>query len=71
MADSCKDSNLLLGSKRRITGLTLRVTDMPWWTGVGPVVSGPAVSSLLAMTGRTSAQADLRGEGLATLEARY
>jgi uncharacterized protein (TIGR03083 family) len=71
VANSCKDSNLLLGSKRRIAGLTLRATDTPWSTGVGPVVAGPAVSLLLAMTGRTSAQADLRGEGLATLEARY
>ena len=70
VADFYKGSNLLIGSKRRIAGLTLQATDTDWSTGSGPVVSGPAISLVLAMTGRDAALDDLSGEGLATLSAR-
>jgi uncharacterized protein (TIGR03083 family) len=70
VADSWKKTNLLIGSKRRIAGLRLRATDASWSTGDGPEVAGPMVSLLLAMSGRKGAQADLTGEGLATLAAR-
>jgi hypothetical protein len=33
-------------------------------------VTGPLLSLILAMTGRAAAQADLSGEGLATLKSR-
>ncbi len=69
-ADFYKGSNLLIGTKKRITGLTLRATDAEWSTGTGPEVSGPAVPLLLAMTGRRAGLAELSGPGLATLEAR-
>jgi hypothetical protein len=65
------NANLLIGSKTRIAGLTLRATDTQWSTGGGPEVSGPVLSLALAMTGRSAALADLSGDGLATLQARY
>jgi uncharacterized protein (TIGR03083 family) len=70
IADNWKGTNLLIGSKRRIAGLRLRATDADWTTGDGPEVSGPLVSLVLAMGGRKGAQADLSGEGLASLAAR-
>ena len=51
-ADFFKASNLLIGTKSRIAGLTLRATDVDWTTGHGPEVSGPILSLLMAMTGR-------------------
>jgi hypothetical protein len=44
--------------------------DTDWSAGSGPVVSGPAVSLVLAITGRTVALADLSGDGLAALRSR-
>jgi uncharacterized protein (TIGR03083 family) len=70
VADFYKGSNLLLGSKKRIAGLTLRATDVEWSTGTGPEVSGPALSLLLAMTGRRTGLDGLSGPGLATLQSR-
>jgi hypothetical protein len=70
VADFFKKSNLLIGSKNRIAGVTLRATDTHWSTGSGPEVSGPMTSLLLAMTGRSAALADLSGDGLDTLRAR-
>jgi uncharacterized protein (TIGR03083 family) len=70
VADFFKGSNLLIGAKRRITGLALRATDTGWATGTGPEVTGPHLSLVLAMTGRSAALADLSGEGLATLRSR-
>jgi uncharacterized protein (TIGR03083 family) len=63
-------SNLLIGAKRRISGLTLRATDADWSHGTGPEVEGPALSLLMAMTGRKAAIDDLAGEGVATLRER-
>jgi uncharacterized protein (TIGR03083 family) len=70
VADFFKGSNLLIGAKRRIDGLTLRATDAEWSTGTGPEVSGPQVSLVLAMTGRSAALADLSGDGVDTLRSR-
>jgi uncharacterized protein (TIGR03083 family) len=70
LADSWKNTNLLIGSKRRISGLRLRATDADWAHGAGPEVDGPLASLILAMTGRKGAHTDLSGEGLATLAAR-
>ena len=70
VADFYKASNLIVGAKRRIDGLTLRATDTGWSTGSGPEVTGPHLSLILAMTGRSTALADLSGEGLATLTSR-
>jgi len=65
-----KGSNALIGAKRRITGLSLRATDAEWGTGSGPEVSGPALSLVMAMTGRAAALDDLSGDGLAMLRSR-
>ena len=70
VADSYKSSNLLIGSKRRIEGLRLTATDVAWSTGDGPEVTGPLVSLILVMTGRSAASPDLEGEGLSTVLSR-
>jgi uncharacterized protein (TIGR03083 family) len=70
VADFYKGSNLVLGTKRRIEGLSLRATDSSWSHGSGPEVSGPMLPLLLAMTGRKAGLDELSGEGLATLRAR-
>ena len=69
-ADFYKGSNLLLGTKNRIAGLSLNATDVQWSTGSGPEVSGPMLDLLLAMTGRKAGLAGLSGPGLATLQSR-
>ena len=66
-----KTSNLLLGSKKRITGLTMRASDADWSTGSGPEVVGPGVSLLAAMTGRKAALDDLKGDGLEQFATRF
>src|SRR5262249_3841009 len=70
VADFLTKANLLSVSKKRTAGLTLRATDTDWSTGSGPEVTGPAVSIMLAMTGRTPALDDLKGDGLDTLRSR-
>jgi len=70
VADFYKGSNLIVGAKQRIAGLTLRATDTGWSTGSGPEVTGPHLSLILAMTGRSAALADLSGEGADTLKSR-
>lgn len=62
--------NLLLGGKRRATGLTLTATDADWARGAGPEVKGPLPSIILALTGRKAGLSDLTGDGLATLTGR-
>jgi hypothetical protein len=63
-------SNLLIGGKSRIAGLTLKATDTDWSLGSGPLVEGPAMSLLLATTGRRVALDDLTGPGIDTLRSR-
>ncbi|NMN98633.1 maleylpyruvate isomerase family mycothiol-dependent enzyme [Antrihabitans stalactiti] len=70
VADFYKGSNLLIGAKNRISGLTLKATDADWSTGSGPEVSGPMLSLALAMTGRSAAVAGLTGDGVAILQTR-
>jgi uncharacterized protein (TIGR03083 family) len=70
VADFYKSSNLLIGSKRRITGLRLHATDADWTHGSGPTISGPMLSLVQAMTGRHVALADLTGDGVAELRSR-
>ena len=50
IANFYQGSNLLIGSKRRIEGLTLRATDADWTHGTGPEVSGPILALVMAMT---------------------
>ena len=70
VADFYKGSNLIVGTKKRITGLKLQATDVGWSTGAGAEVSGPLLSLVLAMTGRMAVLDDLSGEGLSILQTR-
>jgi uncharacterized protein (TIGR03083 family) len=63
-------SNLIIGGKRRVNGLTLRATDAEWSHGTGPVVSGPILDLAMAITGRPAVLDNLSGEGVDTLRAR-
>jgi uncharacterized protein (TIGR03083 family) len=62
--------NLLLGGKRRATGLTLTATDVDWSHGAGPEVRGPLASIILALTGRKAGLRDLSGDGAVLLAER-
>lgn len=70
VADSYKGSNLVIGSKNRIAGVTLTATDATWSHGAGPEASGPAIDLLLAMTGRSAGLDGLSGDGVAVLRSR-
>ncbi len=70
VADFYKGSNLIIGAKKRISGLRLAATDHDWAFGDGPEVSGPILSLVLAMTGRKATLTDLAGDGVATLSSR-
>ncbi|MFI5036222.1 MAG: maleylpyruvate isomerase family mycothiol-dependent enzyme [Acidimicrobiales bacterium] len=70
LADNWKNSNLLIGAKRRISGVSLRATDVDWSHGAGPEVAGPLQSLILAMVGRKGAHVDLTGAGVAVLATR-
>jgi uncharacterized protein (TIGR03083 family) len=69
-ADFAKNAQPLVGCRRRIAGLRLVATDQEWSTGDGPEVRGPLVALLLAMSGRSAAQAALQGDGVAVLRDR-
>jgi uncharacterized protein (TIGR03083 family) len=70
VADFYSTSNLLIGAKSRIEGVTLQATDADWRQGTGPLVSGPAIALVMAMTGRRVALEDLTGDGLRLLAQR-
>lgn len=63
-------SNLLIGGKRRVAGLTLLATDAKWSRGSGPVVEGPAMALLMATAGRRAVLEQLGGPGLEALRTR-
>jgi uncharacterized protein (TIGR03083 family) len=70
VGDFYSGSNLLIGAKSRIDGVTLRATDADWSHGSGPEVSGPAIALVMAMTGRKAALDDLTGPGVEMLRSR-
>jgi uncharacterized protein (TIGR03083 family) len=70
VADFYRRSNLLIGGKNRVTGLTLRATDTEWTAGSGPQVTGPILALVLVTAGRAAALDDLTGEGVTTLRER-
>lgn len=70
VADFFKDSNALIGAKRRIAGLALTASDQDWSHGTGRPVAGPLLSLVMAMTGRAAHVGDLSGEGVETLRSR-
>ncbi len=70
VADFYKGSNLIIGAKKRIAGLRLEATDAEWSTGDGPVVRGPVLALVMAMTGRKATLSDLTGDGVTALADR-
>jgi uncharacterized protein (TIGR03083 family) len=63
-------SNVIIGGKSRVTGVTLKATDTDFSVGSGPLVEGPAISLLLAASGRKSALDELSGPGVEILRER-
>nr|WP_296075243.1 maleylpyruvate isomerase family mycothiol-dependent enzyme [uncultured Actinoplanes sp.] len=57
-------------SRRRLSGLRLAASDLPWTWGSGALVTGPAEALMMAMTGRPVALAELDGLGVRTLAHR-
>ena len=70
LAEMYKKTGLPLYGKKRVAGLKLKATDVDWSTGDGPEVTGPCMSLIMAMVGRTGALADCDGPGVETLRAR-
>jgi uncharacterized protein (TIGR03083 family) len=70
VADFYRKSNLVVGGKKRVAGLSLKATDADWSAGSGPEVTGPLVSLVLAIVGRPGALKQLKGDGVATLTSR-
>jgi uncharacterized protein (TIGR03083 family) len=68
--DRLKNVGSILGTKKRIAGLTLVATDMDWTHGHGPEVRGTGEALLMTMAGRTVALDDLTGDGVAMLRSR-
>lgn len=58
------------GAKKRFRNVRLSATDATWMIGDGPEVRGPLTALLLLSTGRTTALADVDGDGLPTVRAR-
>jgi uncharacterized protein (TIGR03083 family) len=63
-------SNAIIGAKSRVAGVTLKATDTDFAVGSGPLVEGPAISLLLAASGRKSALNELTGPGVEMLRER-
>lgn len=56
--------------RRRVRGLRLVATDVPWSRGDGPEVRGPAEAIIMAIAGRRAALDELNGDGVAMLRTR-
>jgi uncharacterized protein (TIGR03083 family) len=63
-------SDVIIGGKSRVAGLTLRATDTSLSIGTGPLVEGPVMSLLLAASGRKSVLDELSGPGVDELRTR-
>lgn len=63
-------SQPIIGGRDRVKGLTLKATDVDFSVGAGPVVEGPAMSLLLAASGRKAALDELSGPGVGVLRTR-
>lgn len=71
VTDFYAGSNLLIGGKRRVAGVTLRATDADWSRGEGPAVEGPALALLMVTAGRPAFLGELSGPGVDTLAGRF
>ncbi|WP_070194826.1 maleylpyruvate isomerase family mycothiol-dependent enzyme [Streptomyces oceani] len=67
---SLKRLSARVGSGARMRGLRLAADDVPFRTGIGAEVCGPAEALVMAVCGRADAARDLRGEGAELLRRR-
>lgn len=70
VAEHYSGTDMVVLAKGRIGGLRMRATDGPFDTGDGPLVTGPTIALIMAMTGRTAFCDDLAGDGLPVLRER-
>ncbi|WP_431783171.1 maleylpyruvate isomerase family mycothiol-dependent enzyme [Streptomyces chumphonensis] len=70
LAEYYRGSDLVVVAKGRVKGLRLVADDGPFATGSGPLVSGPTLALVMAMTGRAGYCDALRGDGAALLHER-
>ncbi|OJF13404.1 maleylpyruvate isomerase family mycothiol-dependent enzyme [Couchioplanes caeruleus] len=56
--------------RRRLAGLRFEASDLDWFSGVGPLVAGPAEALMMAMCGRGVALSELGGPGVRVLDQR-
>ncbi|GAA2986864.1 MULTISPECIES: maleylpyruvate isomerase family mycothiol-dependent enzyme [Streptomyces] len=70
VAEYYQGTDLVVVAKGRIGGLRLAADDGPFTTGSGPVVSGPTLALVMAMTGRATYCNDLEGDGVQLLRSR-
>lgn len=63
-------SDLVVLAKGRVRGLRLEATDSDFSGGSGPLVSGPTLALIMAMTGRSRFLDDLDGDGVEILRGR-
>lgn len=70
LAEYYRGSDLVVVAKRRVADLRLAATDGPFAAGEGPLVSGPTLALIMAMTGRGACCDDLSGDGVPILRER-
>ncbi|KAF3466147.1 maleylpyruvate isomerase family mycothiol-dependent enzyme [Streptomyces sp. Tu 3180] len=70
VAEYYRGSDLVVVAKGRVDGLELVADDGPFTTGSGPLVSGPTLALVMAMTGRAAHCDELEGEGVEILRGR-
>jgi uncharacterized protein (TIGR03083 family) len=63
-------SNVIIGGKSRVAGVTMKATDTDFSVGAGPLLEGPAISLLLVASGRKVALDELSGPGVEVLRER-
>ncbi|MDN3241798.1 maleylpyruvate isomerase family mycothiol-dependent enzyme [Glycomyces tritici] len=70
LAEYYRGSDFVVVAKKRVHDLRLAATDGPFEAGTGPLVSGPTVALVMAMTGRAAFCDDLEGDGVPVLRER-
>lgn len=70
VAEYYRGTDMVVLAQGRIGGLSLVADDGPFATGSGPLVTGPTLALVMAMTGRASHCDDLEGDGVGLLRER-
>jgi uncharacterized protein (TIGR03083 family) len=64
-------TSIIFRAQKRIAGIKLVASDIPWSRGKGPEVTGPAEALVMTMAGRASALDQLSGEGIDDLHQAF